>query len=406
MSQPLPKPQAAAEAQAPAGLPAMAVMAHPDRLAAMRTVCPALTVLDAGMAPEFVLHESRAPVLIEQGVAGWDQLLLLLAVERPGAAVIVLSDQLPAHMVRALMKFRASDVLPLNAEAAEIASVAERLAAMLETPDVAGQPPQAAACWVFRGAVGGAGVSTIAIECAFALARIVGPGKVCLVDLNFADGMVASFLETVPKLDLESLAAAPERLDSRLLAAWCSRHEAGVSILCGPRNPEGDSLSTDAGVLRLLDVACSSFEYVLLDMPRHMLPWTKTVLAAADEVIVISELTVPSLHAAADMCRETDTLRADRRKARLILNRMFKKRNFRSGFPVDKAERAIERKIDATITSDWDSARMAVNVGKPIIDVKPKSDLVADVLGLVKSLLPEDVLTATAPVGKQRRKAG
>lgn len=385
-----------------ASLPALAVLARRDVVAALAPMCAELSDVSALSPPETVLRHGGGLILIEQGMPGWDQLLLLLAVERPGSAVIVVSDQLPAHMVRALMKIEASDILPSSAGAGEIAGAFERLCEQ-RVAEQEKAPPQASVCWAFRGAVGGAGVSTLAIESAFALARIVGPDKVCLVDLNLADGMTASFLEAVPKLDLKALSAAPERLDARLMAAWCWQHEDGVSIIASPRDPDADVLATEAAILRLLDVACSSFEYVLLDMPRHMMPWTKPVLAAVDQAVVVSELTVPSLHAAADMCRDIDALRKDGTKARLVLNRMFPKKNFRAGFPVEKAEKSIERTIDVTITSDWDAARTAVNLGKPIADVKPKSPLVADVAALVRKLAPEEALATLAASHKARR---
>ena len=95
---------------------------------------------------------------------------------------------------------------------------------------------------------------------------------------------------------------------------------------------------------------------------------------------------------AADMAREVDMLRSSDRRAKLVLNRMFPKKRFRAEFAVDKAEKAIDRKIDATITSDWDAARTAVNLGKPIADVKPKSALVADVSALVDLMMPAGAL--------------
>ena len=217
--------------------------------------------------------------------------------------------------------------------------------------------------------------------------------------------MITSFLEAVPKLDLAALSAAPDRLDTRLLAAWCYQHEGGVSVIAAPRNPDADALASEPAILRLLDVACGAFEFVIMDMPRHMMPWTKSVLSAVDEAVIVSELTVPSLHAAADMCRETDILRRDRGPARLVLNRMFQKKRLRAEFPVEKAEKAIERKINATVTSDWDAARTAVNLGRPIAEVKPKSPLVADVASLIDQLLPEE-LRAAQPQNMKRRRRG
>lgn len=370
-------------------VPSIAVLASPERIAALKPLCADVQDLSGLPAPDIVMRHGGGLVLIEQGLPGWDQLLLMIAVERPSTAVIVVSEQLPAHMVRALMKLEAWDVLAVSASAADVLDTAARLT---DTRAETKGGPATSVCWAFRGAVGGAGVSTLSIESAFALARLVGPGKVCLVDLNLADGMTASFLEAIPKLDLQALSAAPERLDARLLAAWCWLHEDGVSIIASPRNPEADAMASEAAVLRLLDVACAAFPYVILDMPRHMMPWTKSVLAAVDQAVIVSELTVPSLHAAADMCRDIDALRGDSSKARLVLNRMFQKKQFRAGFPVDTAEKAIERKIDVTVTSDWDSARTAVNLGKPIANVKPKSPLVQDVDGMVRKFAPEGMI--------------
>lgn len=383
-------------------VPALAALAAPARLENLRPACAELHDLSQMPAPDAVLRHGGGLILIEQGMAGWDQLLLMLAVERPATAVIVLSDQLPAHMVRALSKLSAWDVLPVSAPVGEIAEAALRLAEH-HTAEAEKDEPGNSVCWAFRGAVGGAGVSTLAIESAFALARVVGPGKVCLVDLNLADGMTASFLEAVPKLDLAALSNAPERLDARLLAAWCWQHQDGVSIIAAPRNPEADAMAHEAAVLRLLDVACAAFPFVILDMPRHMMPWTKPVLGAVDQVIVVSELTVPSLHAAADMCRDIDVLRGEANKSHLVLNRMFKKQQFRAGFPVEKAEQAIERKIDITITSDWDAARTAVNLGRPIADVKPKSPLVTDVDRMVHQFAPEGLMVAAPPQKKEKK---
>ena len=390
-------------ASAPAMIPAIAALAGPERLMQLKSICRNVSDLSSLDPANIVEKFGGALILLEQGQTGAEQVVLGLAVEKPDSAVLMVSDNLPVHIVRALMKIEASDILPVSAGADEILESVERIRAAAEAAESGGDGPASAVCWAFRGAVGGAGVSTLAIESAFAICEKVGPGKVCLVDLNVSDGMVSSFLEAVPKLDLAALSAAPERLDARLLAAWCWQHEDGVSTISAPRNPDADALATEAAILRLLDVACAEFPFVLVDMPRHMMPWTKPILGAVDEAIIISELTVPSLHAAADMAREVDMLRGPDRKAKLVLNRMFPKKKFRAEFAVDKAEKAIDRQIDATITSDWDAARTAVNLGKPIGDVKPKSALVADVSTLVDKMMPDAARQPVQQVAGKRK---
>lgn len=396
---------AAGTAPAAMPIPAIAALASAERLEQLKSICRNVVDLSSMDPAKIVETYGGALILLEHGMTGAEQVVLGLAVDKPDSAVLMVSDNLPVHIVRALMKIEASDILPADAGAGDVLDSIDRIRAAAEAAEAKPEDPASAVCWAFRGAVGGAGVSTLAIESAFSICEKVGPGKVCLVDLNVADGMVSSFLEAVPKLDLAALSAAPERLDARLLAAWCWQHEDGVSTISAPRNPDADALASEAAILRLLDVACAEFPFVLVDMPRHMMPWTKPILGAVDEAIIISELTVPSLHAAADMAREVDMLRSPDRKTKLVLNRMFPKKRFRAEFAVDKAEKAIERSIDATITSDWDAARTAVNLGKPIADVKPKSALVADISALVDHLMPEGVIASHAAQMPVRRKA-
>ena len=62
------------------------------------------------------------------------------------------------------------------------------------------------------------------------------------------------------------------------------------------------------------------------------------------------------------------------------------------------------RKIDSTITSDWDAARTAVNLGRPIAEVVQKSPLVSDIGKLVQMMLPEEIQAAAPVEGKRRRR--
>ena len=68
---------------------------------------------------------------------------------------------------------------------------------------------------------------------------------------------------------------------------------------------------------------------------------------------------------------------------------------------MERAEKAISRSINATITSDWDAARSAINLGKPVAEVKAKSALVLDVQALVTRLMPD---TATDQPKLRHRK--
>jgi pilus assembly protein CpaE len=53
---------------------------------------------------------------------------------------------------------------------------------------------------------------------------------------------------------------------------------------------------------------------------------------------------------------------------------------------VGEAQRALSRKAVGAITSDWESAARAVNLGGPILHRQPRSKIVRDVRALVAQL--------------------
>ena len=334
-----------------------------------------------GLPVESVLVSDKAQLLVlELKAEGALSLLETTARLAPETKVLVISDALSAPAVRAMLALNSSDIAAEAASATDISRAVGRLVEVV--PD---GPIRKNQCWVMTGAVGGAGATTLAIELACATAIRDSENSVCIVDLNLSDGMAAAYLEGTPKLDLHDLASAPERLDPTLLSAYVWQHETGVDLVSAKRNPDAYETTNPDIVLRLLDTVCSVYTQVIVDMPRHRSAWTKSVLGAVDEVLVVSEFTVPSLHAAADMAREVDSLRADAEPAKLVLNRMS---DGKREFSIDRASTAIERDIVSVIRSDWKSAREAVNLGVPIARVKSKSVLVKDVVSLLQRLDP------------------
>lgn len=348
-----------------------------------------VTDVSALPAEEAIAQTGGDVLIIDLEVGGTLSLLDGLASLAPSTKVLVIGDALPAQAVRSMMVLKASDLVGSNAGIDAIVRATGRL--MDLTPS---GPTRRNQCWVVSGAVGGAGATTIAIELACATAVRDPDNKVCLVDMNLADGMVPAFLDAEARLDLFSLAEAPDRLDATLLEAYSWQHETGVTIISAPRNPDVHDIVTPDMVLRLLDTVCAGFTHVIVDLPRERRGWSKPLLAGVDEVLVVSEFTVPSLHAASDMAREIDELRLDRTPSRLILNRMS---DGKLEFSVSRASKAINRDIEAVVRSDWKSARAAVNLGLPIARVKPKSTLVKDIATLLKKLEP-----ALTEVGRKR----
>lgn len=331
-----------------------------------------------GDAPDLVLIDSAGASAEAIGAA----IATLGRAPSPPPTLLV-GAHLPVALVRALMRLPRSDVLEAPFAAEDLAEAA----APLMSPHVTPIHSAPSRCWTVMGAVGGSGATTLAIETACALAeRLPGPRRVCLIDLNIADGAAAAYLGAPANMLLSRASQAPERIDAQLLDAFVSQAPGGIDLLASARDCHAFDTTSSEAVLRILEVACQVYDAVVVDAPRHRRSWTLDVLSGSDELLVISELTVPALLAARALAAEIEAELPDGPPPRIVLNRLAK-RVFGPAPSMVEAEKALGRRAVGGITSDWEAAAASANLGGPIAQHRPKSRIVKDVGDLVDRLL-------------------
>lgn len=350
-------------------------------------------ILEPGSATQLEGMAAGAYDLVLIDADAWDAQALAAAVKalsamRHAPPVLMLGENLPAGLVRNVLRLDASDILevpftPEQLSGAILALLAEAQPAAAPAATAGGGESR---CWGVTGAVGGAGATTIAIEVASALAARSGKDRaVCLVDLNLADGAMAAYLGCTPTTRLADFGQAPERIDASMLHALVTPVTKGLDLIASVRDATAfDTVGREA-VLRMLEVACECYEWVILDVPRHRRAWTLDALSGCDEVMVISELTVPALLAARAYSDEIEDGLGTGLRPRIVLNRLAS-RMFGPAPSMTEAEKALQRKAEAGISSDWEAAAASVNLGGPISQHRPKSKIVKDVQTLVERL--------------------
>ncbi|MCC7260769.1 MAG: AAA family ATPase [Alphaproteobacteria bacterium] len=144
------------------------------------------------------------------------------------------------------------------------------------------------------GACGGAGVSTIATNLAYLIASKMGQ-RTIIFDPDPHFGTTALALDMEPSRGLLEAIEKPDRVDSLFMERVMVKYNDKLSMLSAEddlaRNitPHGDTADILFGELR------KKHDCIVVDMPRHMNDFTRKVLAGADEVILVSELTVVGL---------------------------------------------------------------------------------------------------------------
>src|SRR5712671_3910874 len=281
--------------------------------------------------------------------------------------VVVVTQAFDESVARMLLQMRVADFLVKPVSPVELVRTCARVAKGPVTSDAT-----EAQIYTFLPAVGGAGVTTLAVQSAMMLLNSGQRGKAstCLVDLDFQHGACADYLDLEPRLNIGEIEPRPERLDRQLLEVMLSHHPSGLAVVAAPNRPaEMRSFDPDM-VTRLLDLVSSHFDYVVFDMPRTWFSWTDSVLLGSNKLFIISEMTVPGLRHAKQLVEAVRERLGDGPQPQVIINR-FEQKLFSSGLRKSDIEQVLGASFAACIPNHYGLVREAIDRGIPLDEVKP-----------------------------------
>ncbi len=287
--------------------------------------------------------------------------------------VIAVTQDFDGTVARRLMQMRVADCLVKPVAPIELVRTCARVAntaAKVTTTE--------AQTFTFLPAVGGAGVTTLAVQSAMLLLNAGTRSKTstCLVDLDFQHGACADYLDIEPRLDLGEIEPRPERLDRQLLEVMLSYHASGLAVVAAPNRPAEMRLFDPDVVTRLLDLVSSHFDFVVFDMPRTWFSWTDSVLLGSNKVFIVSETTVPSLRQARQLLGAIRERLGDDVRPQVIVNR-FEQKLFSPGLRRADIERAIGGAIAGYVPNHYGLVREAIDRGVPLDEIKPGNKVTA-----------------------------
>ena len=316
----------------------------------------------------------------------------LEALERLAARIgqwpplVAVTQDFDANVARRLMRMRVIDFLVKPVPPVELVRACAR-AANASSNAAANAATTEAQIFTFLPAVGGAGVTTLAVQTAMLLLNSGSRGKTatCLVDLDFQHGACADYLDIEPRLNLSEIEPRPERLDRQLLEVMISQHPSGLAVVAAPNRPAEMRLFDPDVVTRLLDLVSSHFDYVVFDMPRTWFSWTDSVLLGSNKLSIVSETTVPGLRQAKQLVEAIRERMGDGPRPQVIINR-FVQKLFSPGLRRRDIEQAIGDAFIACVPNDYALVREAIDRGVPLDEVKKANKIT---LELKKLILPQ-----------------
>ena len=346
-----------------------------------------------------VADATVAVIDLDASVPGEMQALeRLMARIGPWPPVIVVAQSFDATVARTLLQMRVADFMVKPVSPVDLV----RTCANVAKSATAGSEVTESEIYTFLPAVGGAGVTTLAVQTAMILLNSGQRGKssTCLVDLDFQHGACADYLDLEPRLNLGEIEPRPERLDRQLLEVMLSHHSSGLAVIAAPNRPaEMRSFDPDV-VTRLLDMVSTNFDYVVFDMPRTWFSWTDSVLLGSNKLFIVSEVTVPGLRHAKQLVEAIRERLGDGPKPQVIINR-FEQRMFASGLRKSDIEQVLGDAYAGCIPNNYGLVREAIDRGMPLDEIKPGNKITSQ---LKKVMLPQPAAKSAAEGGAKKFK--
>jgi pilus assembly protein CpaE len=301
------------------------------------------------------------------------------------APVVVVTQAFDEAVARWLIQIKVADFLLKPVDPVELARTCVK-AMQAETQS---NTPKEAQVLGFMPAAGGVGVTTLAIQTALTLLAGKTKASACLVDLDFQTGSCAFHLDVESRLDLDAIGPNPDRLDAQLMDVMLSPHPSGLMVLAAPNRPAETRMPDPAVVMKLLDLASTRFDFVVVDMPRTWFPWSDAVLTGCNKVFVVTETTVPGLKHASNLAQAMIAKLGEDVKPRVIVNR-FEQKMFGSGLKRTDLEAALKETFAGTVSNNYRLVREAIDRGVPLDAVEKGSNVATD----LRKVIMEEVQAA------------
>ena len=318
--------------------------------------------------------------------------------------VVLIADQVSPTVLHQLLRLGADDFLPYPLPEGALretidrirrpAPVAMQLVAAEPLADGAMAHPgfkakgdRNAVVLPVHGLAGGSGASTFATNLAWELATVAKEApRVCLIDFDFQFGSAATYLDLPRKEAVFELLSDSGSSDSDTLLQAMLTFNDRLHVLTAPSDMLPLDIVDSEAIGRIVDMARSNFDFVVIDMPKTIVSWTEAVLSRAHVYFALMEL---DLRSAQNVLRLVRALKAEslpHEKLRYVLNRSPRFTDLSAKSRVKRMAESLDIAIEVQLPDGGPQVTQANDHGLPLAESAAKNPLRKEIQKLAKSL--------------------
>ncbi len=308
--------------------------------------------------------------------------------------VVLIAEDVTPSALHQLLRKGADEFVPYPLPEGELQAAIENMRNQPETGKSQGGSQlksgesKEGALLVAHGLAGGVGSTTIATNLAWELANLGGdtPPKVCLLDLDLQFGTVATYLDLPRREAVFEMLSDTEGMDEETFGQALQEFEDKLQVLTAPSEMIPLDLLSSEDVSRVIEMARSHFDYVIVDMPSTLVQWTETVLQAAHVYFAVIELDMRSAQNALRLKRALQSEDLPFNKLRFALNRAPKFTDLGGKSRVKRMGESLGISIDLQLPDGGKSIMQSGDHGLPLATSNAKNPLRKEILKLAQSI--------------------
>jgi pilus assembly protein CpaE len=332
-------------------------------------VAMALSGLQAGMTREFssypeldevpkIMQDHYDVVIVDLDSNPEYALDLIEAIcARGSATVMVYSAHLDSELLVRCMRAGAREFLTQPFSAGTIGEAMVR--ASVRRPTHKPVKKTIGKLFVFLGAKGGSGVTTLACNFAVSLAHESGQNTL-LIDLHLPLGDAALDLGITAQYSTINALQNASRLDSNFLSKLLTKHSSGLSVLAAPGKFTPVQTNNDE-IDKLLTVARQDFDFVVIDAGTRLDLADSTLFEQATTIYLVTQVSIPELRNSNRLVSEFFVKATN--KLEIVLNR-YTPRSL--GVDEEHITKALTKPASWLVPNDYATARRTQNTATPL----------------------------------------
>jgi len=316
------------------------------------------------------------------------------AKERNIKVILIAEDVTPASL-HSLLRNGADEFVPYPLPEGELAQAIERVRA----PEIPVVTQQAApilqsgsqkngAVLAVHGLAGGTGATTLAVNLAWELATVAGDTSpsVCLLDFDLQFGAVSTFLD-LPRRDVVyEMLSDTESMDEESFAQSLLTYQDKMEVLTAPADMLPLDLISPEDIGRVIAMARSHFDYVVIDMPSTLVQWSETVLQEAHVYFATLELDMRSAQNTLRFKRALQSEELPVEKLRYAVNRAPKFTDLSGKTRIKRMSENLDISIELQLPDGGKPVSQGSDHGLPLAMTAPKNPLRKEIAKLVASI--------------------